>query len=90
MHDFIDSLVDDPNGVHEKRAKLLAGGHLTSNEGSPRQKPTKYKKKYETVLHQNELLELKIEQLTKDILHMKASEKASIGWVSTVFYSRSS
>jgi len=90
VHDFIDSLVDDPNGVHEKRAKLLAGGHLTSNEGSPRQKPTKYKKKYETVLHQNELLELKIEQLTKDILHMKASEKTSIGWVSTVFYSRTS
>ena len=63
---------------------------MTSNEGSPRQKPTKYKKKYETVLHQNELLELKIQQLTKDILHMKASEKTSIGWVFIVFYDRTS
>merc|ERR1712131_217753 len=80
VHEFIDSLVDDPNGVHEKRARLLAGAHLTSNEGSPRQKPTKYKKKYETVLHQNELLQLKIERLTKDIVHLKASEKSSIGF----------
>ena len=76
--------------MHEKRAKLLAGGHLTSNEGSPRQKPTKYKKKYETVLHQNELLELKIQQLTKDMLHMKASEKTAIGWVFIVLYDRTS
>ena len=69
---------------------MLAGVHLTSNEGSPRQKPTKYKKKYETVLHQNELLELKIQQLTKDMLHMKASEKTAIGWVFIVLYDRTS
>ena len=69
---------------------MLAGGHLTSNEGSPKQKPTKYKKKYETVLHQNELLELKIQQLTKDMLHMKASEKTAIGWVFIVLYDRTS